>query len=91
MIFRRGISGETYIVGSDHAVTIRELAHLVRDLLAPEKAVQILGSGQAASSRSRYVPDISKVRRELGLEVHIPLDEAILRTAAARKFSHIPS
>jgi len=88
-LLRLGVSGETYNVGSDHAVTIRELSELVRDLLAPSKAVHILGSGQAASSRSRYVPDISKARRELGLEVHIPLDQAIMQTAAAHKISRI--
>lgn len=80
-----GHSGEAYNVGSDKAVSIKELAHLVRKLLAPEKEVQILGRPQASGSRSRYVPDISKARKELGLEVRIPLAEAIIRTAAAHK------
>lgn len=88
-LLNHGKSGETYNVGSDQAVTIRDLAMLVRDLLAPGKSVQILGGGQHSNSRSRYVPDISKARKELGLDVQVPLDEAILRTAAAYRTSGI--
>lgn len=36
-----GEAGQAYNVGSDNAVTISELAHLIRDLLAPEKPVRL--------------------------------------------------
>ncbi|MFM7640017.1 MAG: NAD-dependent epimerase/dehydratase family protein [Cyanobium sp.] len=72
-----GRDGDTYNVGSDQVVSIAELAHLVRDLLAPEKPVRILGSPQPAAARNRYVPDISKSQRLHGLKVSVPLGEAI--------------
>jgi dTDP-glucose 4,6-dehydratase len=75
-----GHAGETYNVGSDETISIGQLAHLVRDLIAPELPVQILGNPQPSASRNRYVPDISKARRLHGLKVTVPLAEAIRRT-----------
>lgn len=89
VLLQKGAAGEAYNVGSDEVVTIGELAHLVRDLLAPGKPVSILGRSPQAQDRNRYVPDISKARRELGLEVGTELNAAIRRTAQAhRKASH---
>lgn len=80
-----GQSGETFNVGSNEVVSIASLAELIRDLLAPDKPVHILGQAMAAAKPNRYVPDISKARRLHGLDVRIPLAEAILRTAAAHQ------
>lgn len=80
-----GHAGETYNVGSDQAISIGQLAQLVRDLIAPELPVQILGNPQPSASRNRYVPDISKARRLHGLKVTVPLAEAIRRTARANQ------
>lgn len=82
-----GRDGETYNVGSDQVISIAELAHLVRDLLAPGKPVRILGTPQPATARNRYVPDISKARRLHGLTVTIPLAEAIRYATQGRKAS----
>ncbi|MBV2352095.1 NAD(P)-dependent oxidoreductase [Synechococcus sp. HK05] len=82
-ILTDGRNGEAYNVGSDEAVSIRELANLVRDLVAPEKPVIIEGDIRLSSTRNRYVPDISKARKELFLNVGVPLSQAILNTAAA--------
>lgn len=78
--------GQIYNVGSDQAISIRDLAHLVRDVLSPGKPVRVLGEpaysvGNAV--RSLYVPDISKARNALGLDVWTPLEEAIRRTSMA--------
>lgn len=82
-ILARGASCRAYNVGSDQAISIADLACLVRDLLAPGKPVRV--SRQAADNvdRSRYVPSISRARNELGLDVRIPLADAIRLTAAA--------
>ena len=56
--------------------------HLVRRVLAPEKAVEIAGDDDADRSWSRYVPAIDRARQELGLSVWTPLEEAIRRTGA---------
>lgn len=70
--------GEVYNVGSDEVISISDLAHLTRDLLAPTKKVCILGRRDQSASRKRYIPDITKAKRCLNLSVTIPLDKAIL-------------
>lgn len=82
-LLRHGRPGEVYNVGSDEVISIGELANLVRDLLAPGKPVRILGQAGIGQGRNRYIPDIRKAQRELGLSVSIPLDEAIRRAGAA--------
>lgn len=78
-----GIAGETYNVGSDEVISIAELAKLVRDLIAPNKPVRILGNPVATAERNRYLPNIAKAQQLHGLRVTIPLAEAIRRTAQA--------
>ncbi|WP_342618979.1 NAD(P)-dependent oxidoreductase [Rhodoferax sp. GW822-FHT02A01] len=82
-LLTRGRAGQAYNVGSDHAVSIRELAHTVRDLLAPHKQVHVLGAPNPAAARNRYIPSIAKARQELGLDITISLEDAIRFTAQA--------
>lgn len=83
-LLNNGLSGKAYNVGSDRAISIAELAHLVRDLLAPGKPVKILGRAEDNNAiRSRYVPDIDLAKRELGLGVNITLEHSIESTALA--------
>ena len=82
-LLERGRSGEAYNVGSDEVISIADLAYLVRDILAPNKPVRILGQPAPGDARNRYVPDISKVRYGLGLDVTVPLAESIKRTVEA--------
>ena len=76
-----GREGHTYNIGSDQIISIKELAYLVRDLLAPEKPVHKLGKPNPLSIRNRYIPDITKVRTMHNLHVTIPLEQAITTTA----------
>jgi len=78
-----GRPGQVYNVGSDEVISIAALAHLVRDILAPDKPVYILGQLDPSAARNRYVPDIRKAQQELGLSVTVPLAEAIRRTGEA--------
>ena len=81
-----GIKDNAYNVGSDKEITLFELAHLVRDILSPEKKIKILDSNMVNNSfRSRYLPDITKVKNELGLKINVDLSEAILMSA--KKFN----
>lgn len=84
-LLEKGRPGEAYNVGSDEVVSIADLAHLVRDLIAPDKPVRILGKADPSHARNRYVPGISKARSELGLDVSIPLTESIRRSAEAHR------
>jgi UDP-glucuronate decarboxylase len=74
--------GSVYNVGSDEAISIAQLAMLVGETLAPGKPVHIRGKADSASPRQRYVPDISRIRAELGVEVTVPLVEAIRHAGA---------
>lgn len=82
-LLRHGAPGQAYNVGSSEVVSISELAHLVRDLLAPGKPVIIKQQPAASVYRNRYVPDIRKAQTQLGLKVSIPLVTAILRSVRA--------
>jgi UDP-glucuronate decarboxylase len=82
-MLERGRPGEAYNVGSDEVISIADLAHLVRDVLAPDKPVRIQGQPDISAARNRYVPDIRKVQQQLALSVTVRLEEAIRRAAAA--------
>jgi dTDP-glucose 4,6-dehydratase len=79
-LLTHGQLGRAYNVGSDEAFTIAEAAHLTADTLAP--GLQIHIERPPASPRNSYVPDITRARTELNLQIRIPLREALQRTAA---------
>ena len=81
VLLERGHAGQAYNVGSDQAIRITDLAQLVRDLIAPTKPISIRGRFNSNNVRNIYIPSVHKVREELGLEVKIPLAEAILAAA----------
>ena len=89
-ILEKGETGRPYNVGSDHAVSIRELAETVARALGPEAPavpglqlprtlVKVMGRPTGAPP-SVYVPVVERARRELGLSVTVPLEEAIRRS-----------
>jgi len=82
-LLEHGRPGQAYNVGSHEVISIAGLAHLVRDVLAPDKPVRILGQPDPSAARNRYVPAIHKAQQELGLNVSIPLVEAIRRSIIA--------
>ncbi len=75
----RGVPGRAYNVGSDDAVSIAELANMVAKLVDPPLPVEIL-SPPATGRSPRYVPNISRAREELGLQVEVELQPALQRT-----------
>ena len=87
-LLMHGHDGETYNVGSDREVSISQLAHLVRDLLAPEKPVRILGAADPSAARNRYVPCINKIQMLHDMRVEISLEQAILSAANAHRNSN---
>lgn len=75
-----GEAGAAYNVGSDHALTIAQLAHRVVECVAPHKSVKILGQHNLGQARSYYVPNVQKARA-LGLDIWTSLDESIVSMA----------
>jgi len=79
---------EVFNVGSDEAVSIRELATMVAKIGGVAVSLPEMSpreTGDSIAQVDRYVPDISKARRELGLAVTIPLRVAVECTLDALK------
>ena len=76
----KGKKGEVDNVGSDKGISTGDLAHLVSDLLAPAKPVRVLVQTNLEEICNEYIPDISKIKKEMGLDVTLSLAEAIKRT-----------
>jgi dTDP-glucose 4,6-dehydratase len=70
----------TYNVGSEHAVSIADLARRTADLLG-EAGHEVLGRPDPGWNPGRYVPSTAAIRRDLGVFESVSLDEAIRRTA----------
>ncbi len=64
ILLDHGAAGRVYNVGSEETVSIAELAHICALLCSPALPVRILGRPDAGPA-PRYVPDISRIRREL--------------------------
>jgi len=74
-----GEPGRVYNVGSDDEISIRELAETVRKVSGATNEIKILSPITGARPQ-RYVPDVSRAGRELGLEAKTSLEEAIQRS-----------
>ncbi|MCW2275577.1 dTDP-glucose 4,6-dehydratase [Rhodoblastus acidophilus] len=79
-LLARGQSGRAYNVGSDQAVSIKALAETVAAAAPTPCGVTIAGRADASNPINHYAPNISRAKSELGLNVTIPLGEAIART-----------
>jgi len=76
-IFDEGAAGHAYNVGSDEAISISDLAYLVRDIVSPNKPVVFRNTENCFQGRNVYIPDITKSKRELGLVINISLSQSI--------------
>lgn len=83
VMLEKGKAGAAYNLGSDEAITIKDLAHLVRDLISPSKHIIIKGQTDVVDFKNRYVPSIEKIKSELGLSVEINLNSAILKSVSS--------
>ena len=80
-ILFRGESGRPYNVGSEADLSITDLARLVAEVLRPGLPVHIAEQSSADSPPARYVPATTRATRELGVQSHVVLGDAVLRTA----------
>ena len=80
-ILFRGESGRPYNVGSEADLSISDLARLVAEVLQPGLPVHIAEPPSAETLPARYVPATTRAARELDVQSHVVLDDAVLRTA----------
>jgi dTDP-glucose 4,6-dehydratase len=76
----QGADHGIYNVGSDQAVSILDLAHLVRDAAGTDNDIVVNRKPVPGSLPARYVPSIEKAKNELKLDLRIGLREAVFRT-----------
>lgn len=80
-LLARGRSGGAYNLGSDQAVSLRELAQRIAAALPTP--CQVIAGGAPVIGVERYLPNIGRAQTELGLRLAIGLDAAVARSVSA--------
>jgi nucleoside-diphosphate-sugar epimerase len=80
-ILFRGAPLRAYNVGSANAVSIAQTAEAVKRVFDGKPMVEIAQKPVPGKAAQRYVPDVSRAEKELGLREWVGLEEAIRRTA----------
>ncbi len=75
-----GESVRPYHVGSEEAIDVGTLAHVVAEQVSPQPMVEIAQNKTPGVLASRYVPSTQRARDELGLIQRISLEEGIQKT-----------
>ena len=78
-LLEKGANKEVYNVGSDYAISIANLATLVKKVLNSKSEVIVKGVPKLGDKPERYIPSIEKAKN-LGLNVNIALEDAILKS-----------
>ncbi|UDM16700.1 NAD(P)-dependent oxidoreductase [Vogesella sp. XCS3] len=81
-ILLNGKPGAAYNVGSEEAISIRDLAYRICTVLSLPPRVTINQKAIPGVSPERYIPSTINARSDLGVNHPISLDEAIIRTVA---------
>ena len=81
-ILLEGKGGEAYNVGSDIPVSIAELAQAVIDAVSANTMIEYGMKPDFSVPAPRYVPDVAKIKKSLGVTQHFSLDEGIKNTIA---------
>lgn len=83
-LLTHGQDGRAYNVGSPRDLPLWDVAHVVAEVAARERGVSVrvvrAREPEATAAPSRYVPDVARAARELGLHAWTTLDEAVART-----------
>jgi nucleoside-diphosphate-sugar epimerase len=76
-----GARGDTYNVGSETAVSIADLATMIRQTVG-SPGIKVMGQPDPNKAPHRYVPSTFKIRTALGVKDSVALSEGVRRTAA---------
>lgn len=76
----RGEAGRLYNIGSEHAISIGELAQMIAQRSGSPVVFERNAQDLPTSSSSRYVPAVKRITSELGVREWIGIEEAIDRT-----------
>ena len=81
-ILEHGNPGRVYNVGSDVAISIRDLAMTVRECLNASSEIKVLGQ-PVFGAANVYIPDVSRIIKELGVSITTELPDAIRASISA--------
>jgi dTDP-glucose 4,6-dehydratase len=76
-ILFKGQSQRPYNVGSDQALTMKEVAQQVVECFSPQPQFEIRGKANARNAIERYVPSTTRVKTELDLNEWVSLPKSI--------------
>ena len=79
-VLMRGAPGRAYNVGSDHPVSILELAQLIAEASGNACTIQVAHEPTVGTLPARYVPDVSRIRGELGISATEDLGTLVKET-----------
>jgi len=85
-----GHVGRVYNVGSEEFISILELAKRIISITNAQVVIKVAQPFQLDRNPARYVPNIGRLRSELGYESQFGIDESLKRTInwAQKNFSH---
>lgn len=78
-ILLKGENNIPYNLGSNRSVSILELALLVNSFQHVKKEVKVIGM-KNIGPKEQYVPDISRIAKNLNFKLTVDLEESIFRT-----------
>ena len=81
-ILFRGESCAPYNVGSEHDLSIADLAEKVASCFPQPMRVHVAEKPVPGASVERYVPSVQRAFKDLGLSQMIPLEQAVRNTIA---------
>jgi nucleoside-diphosphate-sugar epimerase len=79
-VLLRGQPGRAYNVGSDVPITVLELAHRVTQALGRPLAIQVAQQPVPGRLPARYLPDISRLRQETGVQPESDVADLVRET-----------
>lgn len=73
-------ANEIYNIGTEHEITINELAEVLFEIADRQPEIRHIESKELSGSPPRRQPDVSKVHQQLGFEPTVSLSEGLERT-----------
>lgn len=80
LLIKKEVKFNPYNLGSDEAISIKELAEKISKLIGNGK-YEVLDHSDSGWNLGRYVPDTNKFSKDFNINRVVNLDEAIIKTA----------
>ena len=90
-VLLRGQAGRVYNVGSDQPISVLEFAQAVAQAVGDDIPIRIALQATPGSLPERYVPDIGRLDKELGLRPRISAEDAVKRYVAWARLAAAPA